>query len=323
MRDIRINEEGFIQSLLTDTQGWLAFDFFIDCTGFSSYFLGQKLQVPFIDKSHQLLIDTALVKQVPTPPESEIPPYTLATAHQAGWIWDIALPARRGVGFVYSSKYLDDTDAQRKFANYLGNPVETEFRKISMKVGHRSVFWKKNCVAIGLSQGFIEPLEATAILLADYAAKLLADKFPRCKADIDRLEKRFNKILLYSWARVFDFIKMHYYLSDRTDSDFWLDNRNPETLSDSLLDLLALWRTYSPKQDDFFSKFEVFDVENYLYVLYGMRYVTQSNPPASAYLASAERQYEAVQKQSQQLLQTLPKHRELLEKIRLHGLQKI
>jgi tryptophan halogenase len=192
-----------------------------------------------------------------------------------------------------------------------------------MPVGRREKFWSKNCVAIGLSQGFAEPLEATAILISDYSAKMLADKFPRDRGDIEVLADRFNRAMLYGWDRVFDFIKMHYCVSDRTDSQFWLDNKNPETISDNLKNLLALWENHSPKLDDFFSKFEIFDVENYLYVLYGMKYKTKITAPRADYLDRAKAQFSAVHSRADELASQLPNHRVLLEKIKLHGLQTV
>ncbi len=319
--DVNLDNDGFIKSLTTDTKGELAFDFYIDCTGFAAYLLGQKMNVPYLDKSDVLFTNTALVAQITKEPDSTIPPYTIATAHQAGWTWDIHLPMRRGVGFVYSNNHMSDGEAEDNFAQYLGSQAPDSFRKLSMPVGRREKFWSKNCVAIGLSQGFAEPLEATAILLSDYSAKLLAGKFPRDKAECKFLENRFNKAMVYGWERVFDFIKMHYCVSNREDTQFWRDNKAPQTMSDNLKDQLALWKNHSPSPDDFFSKFEIFDVENYLYVLYGMQYPTQNKPLNQSYVNMAEQQFAAVGERAQALLKELPRHRDLLDKIKQYGMQ--
>lgn len=322
--NIKCSDDGYITALVTKELGELEFDFYIDATGFASYILGEKLNIPFIDKSDQLFIDSALVVQVPTEENTDIPPYTLSTAHQAGWIWDIALPERRGVGFVYSSKHLGENEARQKFSKYLKEPGNgLSFKKIPMKVGHRSVFWHKNCVAIGLSQGFVEPLEATAILQADYAAKMLSEQFPRVKKDIDSLAQRYNRALTYSWERVCDFIKMHYCISNRSDSDFWTDNRRPETMSEHLGQQLEHWRRFSPKAQDFFSKFEVFDVENFLYVLYGMNFPTTKPALSAGYQERAKAQIKQLHQHSQHLMNELPRHRSLIEKIQKYGLQNI
>lgn len=173
VHDVCLGVDGAIESLQTE-QGNLSFDFYIDCSGFESILLAKALKVPFISKAQQLFIDTALVAQIPTQPADVIPPYTKATAHQAGWIWDIALTQRRGTGFVYSSAHMNQAEAERKFDHYLGGKLaDIPHRKIPMTVGYRQQFWVKNCVALGLAQGFLEPIEATSILLTDFSARFL------------------------------------------------------------------------------------------------------------------------------------------------------
>lgn len=316
--------DGNIEALITDEGKALNFDFYIDCTGFESLLIDKNLAVPFVDKSKQLLVNSALVVQVPTDGKCDIPPYTIATAHQAGWIWDIALPNRRGVGFVYSDDHLSDDEAKEKLNRYLGGNLEgLPWRKIPMKVGHRQKFWHKNCVALGLAQGFLEPLEATSILLTDFAASFLANRFPRQENEMQALEKRFNHVMQYAWERVIDFVKLHYLLSDRTDSQFWLDNQSEQTIPKSLQEKLSIWKNAQPLRDDFFSKFEVFDLENYLYVLYGMNFNSQTSPLTDADLTQAKEAEKKMSEIKQQLTSSLPKHRELIERIHLYGLQKI
>ncbi|MCF7516750.1 tryptophan halogenase family protein [Pseudoalteromonas sp. L21] len=321
IKDVVVDDAGYITHLVDEHDVAMAFDFVIDCTGFSAAILGNKLGVEFLDKSDCLLTDTAITLQVPTSPDDEIPPYTIATAHQAGWIWDIALTQRRGVGFVYSSKYMTEQQALDKLHKYLGEKFNhLTPRKIPMKVGRREKMWHKNCVAIGLSQGFVEPLEATAILIADFSANLLAKRFPRCKADIALVIDDYNRHVNYVWEQTFDFIKMHYCISDRTDSEFWIDNRKDEQLSPQLKNNLARWQRFAPNREDFASKFDLFDLENYLYVLFGMRYL-----PASDTLNTVrgfEQLTSLKQQRVNQLLGELPTHRALLEKIKKFGMQK-
>ncbi len=322
--DVELDSSGYITALVTPQLGRLNVDFVVDCTGFSAAILGGKLEVPFEDRSHWLLTDTAIAVQVPFAEDREIPPYTLATAHQAGWIWDIHLTRRRGVGFVYSSNHLSHEQAQQKLDKYLGGKLaDQQFRQIPMKVGRRSKFWHRNCVAIGLSQGFVEPLEATAILIADYSADLLSKRFPRDRAENELLAARFNQRLIHSWDQVLEFIKMHYCASDRTDSAFWRDNRHSSTIPQTLQDRLALWQSFPPSREDFFSKFEIFDFENYLYVLYGMQYPTAVPSCHAKYLEMAKVHQQQVKRQADALLAQLPTHRALLAKIQHYGLQKI
>ncbi|MBB1389979.1 MULTISPECIES: tryptophan halogenase family protein [Shewanella] len=322
--DTRLHLDGSIASLVLDKCGEQEFDFYIDCSGFDSILLAKALKVPFVDKSQELFVNKAVVVQVPTDPDAIIPPYTKATAHQAGWIWDIALSNRRGVGLVYSSAHLDDEQAEQKLNRYLSGQLDQySYRTIPMKVGYRKQFWAKNCVALGLAQGFLEPIEATSIMLTDFAAGYLASRFPSDSSQCESLSERFNQTMSYAWERVVEFAKMHYCLSDRHDSDFWIDNRDPQTIPAGLSNKLALWQEYVPLSEDLFSKFEVFNVENYLYVLYGMKFLTYKKTMSESSLVLAKQHAARIRRHSEQLCQHLPAHRELLSKIHQYGLQKI
>ncbi|ABV86425.1 tryptophan halogenase family protein [Shewanella pealeana] len=324
VQEVILGKDGEIVSLVTDSAGKLDFDFYIDCSGFASILIDKALKVPFLNKAEQLFVDKAVVVQVPTANDDVIPPFTISTAHQAGWIWDIALSNRRGIGLVYSSKYMDDETAISKLDTYLGGTLaEHQHRIIPMTVGYRERSWEKNCVALGLAQGFLEPLEATSILLTDFAAGFLAQRFPDTTSQLAAIQQRFNHVMGYAWERVVDFIKLHYCLSDREDSQFWIDNRDPETMSVELKNRLAQWQDFVPCREDFFSRFEVFDLENYLYVLYGMQHTPerrQRNLELGAESCALQHRLHTVAKQ---LTAELPQHRDLLEKIKRYGLQKV
>jgi len=174
-----------------------------------------------------------------------------------------------------------------------------------------------------LAQGFLEPIEATSIMLTDFAAGYLASRFPSDSRQCESLSERFNQTMSYAWERVVEFAKMHYCLSDRNDSDFWIDNRDPQTIPAGLSNKLALWQEYVPLSEDLFSKFEVFNVENYLYVLYGMKFLTYKKTMSEYSLVLAKQHAARIRRHSEQLCQHLPAHRELLSKIHQYGLQKI
>lgn len=311
-------EDGAIGNLIFKDGTELEFDFYVDCSGFASLLIDKQLHVPFIDKSSQILTDTVLALQIPTDETHEIKPYTSATAHAAGWIWDIPLTTRRGTGFVYSSLHMSESQALEQFSTYLQFDVESlSPRKIPMKIGYREAFWCKNCVALGLAQGFVEPLEATSILLTDFSAELLARNFPRLQQDIESLANYCNKVVSYTWERIIDFVQLHYYLSDRNDSDFWRDNTCSHHLSETLKERLGMWKIQHPKKSDFFSRFDLFDVDNYLFVLYGMKYQTR-NAPISAYEAQvSQAELNAVKQMSSKFCKELPSHREWLMKFSL------
>jgi tryptophan halogenase len=322
--DVHLNQTGGIKSLETDVFGEREFDFYIDCTGFSSYLLGKKLGVKFIKQSEKLLVDKAITVQVPTESDEVIKPYTRAIAHKAGWIWDIPLPHRRGVGFVYASDYMSDDEAHKKLCAYVGPDIASlATRVIPMKIGYREKFWQDNCVAIGLSQGFVEPLEATSILVTDFCAQQLAERFPRDRELLPSLAKTFNDNVSYAWAKVVDFIQLHYFLSDRVDSDFWLAVKNEESLSEDLKSKLLRWKYFSPKSIDFNSKFEVFDIENYLYILYGMKFRTTSEQNSNLDVEAMSEIEDKVKGHAQYLCKELSEQRVLLDKIKRYGLSKV
>jgi tryptophan halogenase len=268
---------GDIKALVFESGETEAFDFYIDCTGFAALLIGETLGVPILNKSNHILTDTALALQEPTPEQQEILPYTLATAHKAGWVWDIPLTNRRGIGFVYSSAFMSEDEAVQQFSTYVGRDLQqANLRRVPMKIGYRERFWEKNCVALGLAQGFVEPLEATSILVTDFCAQLVARSFPQYRDDIPLLADYCNQAVSYTWERVMDFVQLHYSISDRRDSAFWIENTEKTPLSPILQERLARWKIAVPKRNDFFSTFDIFGVENYLFVLYGMHYPTRA-----------------------------------------------
>ncbi|MFV8782313.1 tryptophan halogenase family protein [Microbulbifer sp. SA54] len=308
--NVALGEDGEIESLVYASGEEESFDFYIDCSGFSGALLGEALKVEFEDKSSQILTDAVLVLQEPTQVSEAIKPYTTATAHKAGWIWDIPLTTRRGLGFVYSSSHMSEPEALQEFSRYVGRALsESEVRKIPMKIGYRRQFWKKNCVALGLAQGFVEPLEATSILVTDFSANLLAASFPRDSEDISVLCGYYNEAVRYTWERVIDFVQLHYCISDRRDSQFWVDCTENTLRSEVLEERLARWSVATPKRTDFFSAFDIFGVENYLFVLYGMDFSTKGVPLGDQERVRAREIVDKVKNRSSQLSVELMSHR--------------
>lgn len=311
------DEHGDLTALRTDSGERLPYDFYVDCSGFASLLMHRVLRVPFLSQGHRILTDTALVQQLPTDPEAEIPPYTLARAHEAGWLWDIPVTHRRGTGFVYASGYLSESAALQRYAQLLGLPPERLTpRKLPMTLGYREHSWWGNCVALGLAQGFVEPLEATSIFVTDIAAGLLARSFPRQRGDAEVLRPAFNRLLRTTWERVIDFVQLHYRLSDRDDSPFWRDNRHNPHLSDTLRERLATWALRPPLKSDFPDRADLFDVDNHLYVLYGMGFATRPVPLAAAEHQEAQRQFERLARLAPRACAALPGHRDWLVGLR-------
>ncbi|MDE1146156.1 MAG: tryptophan 7-halogenase [Azospirillaceae bacterium] len=321
------DEAGDIESLVTDQAGTITGDLFVDCTGFTALLIGKTLGVGFRECRDILFCDTALAVQVPHDrDDAPMASQTIATAQSAGWVWDIALPTRRGIGYVYSSRHIDEGAARAELARYAGGRVKPEdARKIAIRAGHRETFWKNNCVAVGLAAGFLEPLEASAIMLIELSAKIIAEQMPARRSVMDIVARRFNEVTHYRWGRIIDFLKLHYALTRRTDTPFWTDNTDPETVPARLRDLLHLWQYRAPWFFDEFDRLEeVFPAASYQYVLYGMGFRTEVDPlDNGATAALAARLREENMAQTRKLLSQLPRNRDLIRKIHDHGLQAI
>ncbi|WP_174842528.1 tryptophan halogenase family protein [Steroidobacter cummioxidans] len=327
VRRVNLTETGDIRSLETEQAGEIEGDLFIDCTGFKALLIGETLGVPFKSCTDVLFCDTALAMQVPhASPTSPIASHTISTAQSAGWIWDIGLPTRRGVGHVFSSRHTSVDHAERELREYVGAAAkDLTVRRIPIRSGYRETFWKRNCVAVGLSAGFLEPLESSAIVLVEMSVKLIAEQMPVCREVMDVIAARFNATTEYRWGRIIDFLKLHYVLTKRDDSAFWRDNRLPETIPERLQNLLLLWRYQSPWYHDEFDRIEeVFPAASYQYVLYGMGFRTEVEPTIVAGNGkTAERAMRENVAQTERLRTGLPRHRDLIRKIVEQGLQQV
>jgi tryptophan halogenase len=328
---VNASQDGDIASITTKHHGDISGDLFIDCTGTSSILLVQHYKIPFVCKKHILFNDSALAVHVPhKSPDSPIESFTCSTAQSAGWIWDIALPSRRGVGYTYSSSHISDDKAEQELRAYIAPIVgESEagsikLRKIGFSPGHREKFWHKNCVAVGLAAGFIEPLEATALALIELSANMISEQLPANRETMDVVAKRFNTKFLHRWQNIVDFLKLHYALSQRSDSDYWREISDGSQLPDTLQEQLLLWKTQAPYYYDAMHTQEMFPSASYQYILYGMGFVTDL--PRKKRLddtKKAEDLFIENARYTKHLLSTLPTNRELLNKIKQYGLPKI
>ncbi|WP_313668181.1 tryptophan halogenase family protein [Sandarakinorhabdus sp.] len=315
---------GDIAALMLKDGRILAADLFIDCTGQAARLIGGHCGVEWIDRSDVSFNDTALAVQVPVLPGSPVASQTIGTAHRAGWIWDIALPTRRGIGCVYSSRFMSDDEADSLLRAHVAahvpgaDAMALAPRKLSFATGHRARFWQGNVVAVGLSAGFIEPLEASAIVLIELSARALADVLPCSHEAMAVAARRFNELFRYRWDRIIAFLKLHYVLSRRTEP-YWLAQRDPATIPERLAEDLILWRQHPPSARDFPLYDEMFPAASQHYILYGMGYplpqsLLQSPPPAAAIKAAAARLAE-VQDRARHMTSALPENRTYLAAI--------
>ena len=301
-------------------------DLFIDCTGQRSLLIGQHFGVGFVSVKDVLLNDAAIAVQVPYADAGDpIASTTKATAVGHGWIWDIGLQTRRGIGHVYSTAHADDSVAMTTLCDYVrrtspGVDIDAlAFRTIPFEPGYRREFWVRNCVAVGLSGGFIEPLEASALALIEQAASIISQQLPASSEIMPVVARRFNAKMRYNWDRVVEFLKLHYVVSQRDDSDYWRDCRSLTSCPEELQDKLMLWQQQPPWHDDAPRVDELFPSASYQYVLFGMGFEPKY---PTGYGAGVRQDMERVDKllhennqTARRMLELLPSNRELLNTI--------
>lgn len=310
--------DGAIRALRTGQGDLVSGDLFVDCTGSKSLLVGEFPETEPADASHILFNDAALAIQVPD--TGPIHSQTNATAMPAGWIWDIGLQSRRGVGHVFSTRHMSEERAREDLAAYVGRttngavPGAEDARLIRFQSGYRETPWVRNVLAVGMSQGFVEPLEASAIVMIELSAVMLSDLLPPRHSGLATASRRFNERFGYRWARIVDFLKLHYILS-RRDDPYWADHRDPETWPARLSDLMEEWRHVPPSRDDFANAMEIFPAASYAYVLYGMGHrtavrttVRRKDEPERALRRLGE-----ISAKAQRMLAGLPDNRELLD----------
>ena len=310
-------ETGDIASVTAGELGVIEGDLFVDCSGFRALLIGETLGVPFKRCDEVLFNDRALAVQVPyETPDAPIAPYTLATAHEAGWTWDIGLQNRRGVGYVFSSRHSDEVRAEAVLRAYLGPRADPlPVRLLKFQTGYRQTQWVGNCVAVGLSAGFFEPLESTGIMLIEVAAMMIADAFPlKGRAAMEGAARNFSAVMAGRFERIVGFLKLHYCLSKR-DEPYWRDNADPATWPQGLRDQLAQWAHRPVSRFDFVVDLETFLPASYQFILYGMNAATNFAPVEGRYAegALAAQTFAKVAAASTEALKHLPMHRDLVE----------
>jgi hypothetical protein len=244
-----------------------------------------------------------------------LPSYTLAAAHEAGWIWDIGLRDKRGVGCVYSSAHMSEDRARAVLADHRGvGEAAQDARLISFEPGYRARQWVGNCVAVGMSGGFVEPLESTGIVVIEAAAAMIAEMFP-FHGSVDASADRFNMLMTARYDNLVNFLKLHYCLS-RRDETYWRENVDPASIPPSLQAMLDRWRHRPPGRFDFLIDVETFSFFNYQYILYGMEYCTEAaGGPAGQ--SDAGSMFARIRNFSDQAIRELPSHRDLIDAINI------
>jgi len=255
-------ESGFISALVLENGERVSGDLFVDCTGFRGMLIEQTLKAGYEDWRHWLQTDSALAVQ--TESTGTVHPYTRSMARSAGWQWRIPLQHRVGNGMVFCSKYVSEEAAREELLSNLEGEPLTEPRLIRYVTGRRLKTWDKNVVAIGLSSGFLEPLESTSIHLIQISAMRLVQLFP-FGGNFETLAARFNAQANYEIEHIRDFIILHYKLTERDDTPFWRSCRDLD-IPDSLAERIELFRDSGSIYP---SSEELFKVASWLYVMLG------------------------------------------------------
>jgi tryptophan halogenase len=262
-------EDGFVDALTLENGERVQGDLFIDCSGFRGLIIEQALEAGYEDWSHWLPNDSAVAIQCES--RGDLTPYTRATARPAGWQWRIPLQHRTGTGYVFSSPFLSDDEATATLlANLEGKPL-LEPRILRFTGGRRKQFWKRNCVALGLASGFLEPLESTSIHLIQVGITRLLALFPDKNFNPAEVEQ-YNRFMTSQYERIRDFLVLHFKATERNDSSYW-DYCRTMDVPDSLRDKIELFRGQGRvfRYDD-----ELFAEANWIAVMLGQNVLPAS-----------------------------------------------
>lgn len=302
------HQSGFIESLILDDGRKIEGDLFIDCSGFRGLLTQQKLGTGYEDWSHWLPCDRAVA--MPSERFEKTLPYTRSIAHQAGWQWRIPLQHRNGNGMVYCSRYWTDEEALQQLQSNLDTPPVGEPNFIRFQTGRRRKQWNKNVIAVGLASGFLEPLESTSIHLIQSAVVRLLHTFPHDGIKQEMVAE-YNRQSQIEFEQVRDFIILHYYVNERTDSQFWRDVANMD-IPDSLHHKIELFREDGRLFRD---NNDLFLEPSWLQVMVGQGIEPQDYHPMANNMSPAQlsEMLQTVRKIKQEPLSQFPGHDQFLE----------
>lgn len=314
--------DGDIVAVALDTGERVEGDLFVDCTGQRALLIEGHFGRRLTAVKDLLFNDAAITVQVPyAAADDPIASATCAAAQSAGWIWDIGLQSRRGLGYVHSRAHTGEETALLALKSYIArtspgaDPHSLTYKTLSFEPGHRTEFWVRNCVAVGMSAGFVEPLEASALALVEQSAAIIGQQLPRDREIMEVVARRFNAKMRYHWRAILEFLKLHYAISARDDSEYWRDHRASASCPEGLREKLTLWRQQPPWHDDAPRIDELFPSASYQYVLYGMGFKPSYADAGKAHCGQMRQRADAVfhntRKQAQQMAQLLPSNRAL------------
>jgi tryptophan halogenase len=311
VKDVALDgETGFVTGLTLDGGTRIEGDFFVDCTGFRGLLIEQALETGYEDWTHFLPCDRAVALPCNRDDGSPPLPYTRATAHKAGWQWQVPLQHRNGNGHVYCSQFMEVDEAHDILvANLAGKPT-AEPNHLRFVTGRRKKFWNKNVVALGLASGFMEPLESTSIHLINTGVnKLIAtlslDGVTEAQAST------YNRLARKEYEKIRDFLVLHYKATSRDDSEFWNYCRTmdvPDTLTEKIEIFKANGQIF--REED-----ELFTTTSWAAVMMGQGIQMEgTSPMADGVADSAVKEIDEMEKSIQWLVQRMPTHQQYLDK---------
>jgi len=306
--DVVQDERGWISYVTTANRGDLAGDLFVDCTGFRGLLLSGTLEEPFESYRDSLPNDSAVALRVPLDMEHKgLRPCTTATAQEAGWIWTIPLFDRIGTGYVYASDYTTPDQAEQRLREFVG-PAAADLpaNHIKMRIGRSRRHWVHNCVAIGLSSGFVEPLESTGIFFIQHGIEQLVKHFPAADWD-NGLRDSYNQLVSRCMDGVREFLVLHYYASRRQDNQYWKDAKH-RPLPGGLAERLERWESRLPDAETVYPHYHGFESYSYVCMLLGLGGIELKPSPALALLdpSYAQHEFKLVATEAAELERTLP-----------------
>jgi tryptophan halogenase len=304
--------DGGVAAVLLDDGRRIEGDLFIDCSGFRSLLLGQTLAEPFVDFSHWLPVDGAWACPCERSGD-ELTPYTQATALEGGWAWRIPLQNRTGHGHVFSSRFIDMDRAREQLLERLDGKPLAEPRLLRFTTGHRQRFWVNNVIAIGLSSGFLEPLESTSIYLIQDGISRMMTMLTEGRPLDDDARALFNEGSMRRFNRIRDFIILHYCVTRRRDSELWRHVSSME-LPETLAFRMEVWRRHGVlhEYDE-----EGFDATSWLAIYAGMDYWPERHDPVFSEIPRG-RALQALESRRQALatsVERMPRHERALQEV--------
>lgn len=304
------SESGHVTSVVLKGGGEVRGDFFVDCSGGRGLLISQKLETEYEDWGHWLPCDRAMA--VPSERFDTTLPYTRSIAHSAGWQWRIPLQHRNGNGLVYSSGHYSDDEAADILLGNLDSKAIAEPKIIPFRTGRTSKQWNRNVVAVGLSSGFLEPLESTSIHLIQSAIVRLITLFPHAGVTSELVDE-YNRQSKHEFEYIRDFIILHYYLNERDDSDFWHDVRNMD-VPDRITQKIELFKSSGTLTKD---NFDIFLESSWLQVMLGQGVMPQDYHPLADTLTEAQLLDKLAKTKATKLqpMAQMPSHDEYLEMI--------